>query len=178
MAIDKENMKKSRFPVWYWLTLPLVFILLSSFFLVFGTDQLAHSEFKKLLRASNVEKVWIADDVISEKLKPAGLEAILPAKKVEMLKRIADNRREFSTQKVEGPSLVSELEDAGVVFAAQPGSTRFPSLLFWVIPMLIALWLFSWFCPVSTLKTERCRLRCTAVCSDWRPPSHPAPWSG
>jgi cell division protease FtsH len=99
MGIDKDSVKGNQFPAWHWLALPIVLLLIQSLFLASGSDRLAYSEFKQLLKAGNVDEVRIGDDAITGTLKPEGLERILSPKKLDMLKRTDNNRRAFSTGK-------------------------------------------------------------------------------
>jgi cell division protease FtsH len=155
--IDKDNAqngmrkkngdRKKQIPFWYWMMIPVILLLAQSFFLArdIGTGQLDYSDFKQLLKAGKVEDLRITDSMIIGTLKPDGLEKLLPQKKLDMLKRTNDNRRQFSTVKVEDPALVAQLENAGVSFSAQPKSDWLAGVLSWTIPILIYIWLFNSF---------------------------------
>lgn len=136
----KDSAKNTRPPAWFWLAFVALLLLPQFLLLTMGTGQIPYSQFKHLLNAGNVEQVQIADDVITGTLKPEGLERHLTPKELDTLKHVAGNRREFSTQKVQDPSLVSELERAGVTFTGEPKNTWLSTVLWLVVPFLLYLW--------------------------------------
>jgi cell division protease FtsH len=141
METESNNPKKKpALPVWYWMLLPLV-VILWQLFAAGGGEPLAYSDFKHLLQAGKVAELRLSDTAISGTLKDEGLEKILPAQKVENLRRGPDNRRQFSVARIEDPGLVAELDKAGVAYSGQPKSEWLTILLSWGIPILFYFWL-------------------------------------
>ncbi|HEY8100314.1 MAG TPA: ATP-dependent zinc metalloprotease FtsH [Burkholderiaceae bacterium] len=143
MATDQKKQAPPRAPfAWYWLLLPLMVVFLQSVFEAQHTEQLAYSDFKKLLKAGNVEEVALSDDAIKGIIRINGVEKVLPKQQADALKRSGDEKRAFITARVNDPSLVGELEAANVHFAGQVKNEWLSNLLSWVLP--IALFFGFW----------------------------------
>ncbi|MGZ5802021.1 MAG: ATP-dependent zinc metalloprotease FtsH, partial [Burkholderiaceae bacterium] len=143
MATDQNKQAAPRIPLaWYWFLLPLMVLFIQSAFEAQHTEQLAYSDFKKLLKAGNVEEVALSDDAIKGFIRINGVEKVLPKQQADALKQSGDEKRAFIAARVNDPSLVGELEAANVHFAGQVKNEWFSSLLSWVLP--IALFFGFW----------------------------------
>jgi cell division protease FtsH len=88
--------------------------------------EIPYSEFQTLLEAGEVQEVLIGSDRIQGRLKEE-----------------RDGKSLFVTTRVE-PGLAAELERHGVTYAGRLESTFLPTLLSWVVPVLlfVGLWMF------------------------------------
>jgi cell division protease FtsH len=121
----------------------VVFLLFQSLTGILTTAPIAYSEFKQLLYAGKVNEVAISDTTVTGALKPGGLDRILRKEKAESLKCAPDGGCPFSTIRVSDPDLVADLEAQNVRFVGQPKSEWLGTLLAWMFPILILVWLWS-----------------------------------
>ena len=107
------------------------------------TETIAYSEFKQLLKAGAISDVSLGDEVITGSVTLQGLEKILPAKRLEQVKKSTADHR-FVTAAVPDPQLVPELEKAEVKFGSALRNRWLSNLLGWVMPALIfgLVWYF------------------------------------
>ncbi len=120
--------KKTQFNVGYVFIALLVILLFQSWWAASRqVEPIPYSEFEQLLKAGEVEEVYIGQNRIEGKLK----------------KPIADGRQRFVTTRVE-PGLAEHLGQYGVKFTGVIESTFWRDLLSWVLPVLFffAVWMF------------------------------------
>ena len=144
---DPNNSKVRQVPLWYWLLLPLMILLAQAVTEVQGTEPVAYSEFKRLLKAGKVEDLLLSNDAIKGTLQTDGLERILPQPRADALRRGGDarRRRDFVTVRVADPALTQQLEAAGVHYAGQVRNEWLGTALSWLIPLALIFWLSSYF---------------------------------
>ena len=133
-----------RFSIWYFVAAFFVLLAVENFLMGAITENLTYNEFKALLKAGKVTEVTIADKVITGRLKPEGLEGLLPPDKIKDVQRFGSGDQRFVVVRVDDRDLVPELEAAKVKFAGRLDSTWFTTLLSWVLPALIfvGIWMF------------------------------------
>ena len=97
--------------------------------------------------SGKIQDVMIGEQTIAGSVAVDSLEGILPAERVEALRRNAGKNAEgkhaFATVRVEDPQLVEALQAAGVRFAGRTENTFLRTLLSWVLPALIFIGLWS-----------------------------------
>src|SRR5687767_1589274 len=128
-----ERRKVPRRPagtMWYGLAFLFLLVLAQTYFLVPAGRQIPYSEFKSLVAQGKVAEATVGEQVIRGTLKPAGANAKPEA---------------FVTTRIEDPSLVGELEKAGVKFTGELMNRWLPELLSWIIPLLLLVALWSFF---------------------------------
>ncbi|MGZ8983595.1 MAG: ATP-dependent zinc metalloprotease FtsH [Methylotenera sp.] len=135
-------MEKQQFSIGYFLIAFLVIMAIQNFFLAPHAENLDYSEFKALLKAGKVENVAIGESSITGKLKTEGLEGLLPKEKRDELKRAGAYEHRFVTVRVDDPDIVKDLEAAKVRFAGQMESKLLSTLLSWILPAVI--FVFIW----------------------------------
>ena len=115
--------------MWYGLAFLLLLVLAQTYFLVPAGRQIPYSEFKSLVAQGKVAEATVGEQVIRGTLKPVGASA---------------TPEPFVTTRIEDPSLVGELEKAGVKYTGELMNRWLPELLSWIIPLvlLVALWSF------------------------------------
>jgi cell division protease FtsH len=134
--------KQRTFSVWYFVLALLLLMSVQSYLSAPHQENLAYSEFKALLYADKLEAVELGERVIQGTFTAAGLEGLLPRQTLDQLRRIGDERYRFVTARVEDPELVHELQAARIRFEGVPENRWLPTLLGWVVPLvlLFALW--------------------------------------
>jgi cell division protease FtsH len=110
--------------LWYGLAFLLLLGLAQMYYLAPGGRAIPYSEFKTLLKNGQVAEVTIGDQVVRGTLKSR------------------DDKRQFSTTRVEDPKLTEELEARSVKYTGELTNRWLPELLGWVVPLLlfVAVW--------------------------------------
>jgi len=139
------NLGNRQFSLWYFALAFLALVYLQDMFAARRhTETLAYSEFKELLRSGKVSDIVITDQTITGRLAASGLEGVLPAERLEAIRRLGGTEHYFVTVKVDDPTLVPDLEAAKARFAGKIESRFLSTILSWVVPILLffALWSF------------------------------------
>jgi cell division protease FtsH len=138
---DRDESTK-QIPFWYWLVIPAIFILTQVIIETQRTEPLAYSDFKHLLKAGKVDELFVSTDAISGTIRTDGLDKLLPKQKIDALKRTGEGRMKFYAVRINDPSLIDDLEAAGVRYQGQVKSEWLSALLSWVLPIALffALW--------------------------------------
>jgi cell division protease FtsH len=136
--------KLQKVSIGYVLATVLALLLIQSVFFQPHALNLSYSEFKALARKGKVSNVVLDRQTIAGTLPADGLEGLLPAEKLEELKRAGAGPHAFVTARVDDPGLVAELEAAGVKFTGRVENTWLSTLLSWILPALIfvGVWVF------------------------------------
>ena len=133
-----------RFSTWYFVAAFFVLLAVENFLMGAITENLTYNEFKTLLKAGKVTEVTLTDKIITGRLKPEGLDGLLPQEKIKDIQRFGGGDQRFVVVRVDDPQLVPELEAAKVKFAGRLENTWFTTLLSWILPALIfvGIWMF------------------------------------
>jgi cell division protease FtsH len=112
--------------LWYGLAFLLLLGLAQMYYLTPGGRSIRYSEFKTLLKTGQVAEVTIGEQVIRGTLNQG------------------DDKRQFTTTRVDDPKLTEELEAKGVKYNGELANRWLPELLGWIVPLLffIAIWGF------------------------------------
>ncbi len=139
MAIEK----KTHFSIWYFVGAMLILMAFQSYFLSDQVGQLPYNEFKKLLKANQLNDIVIYDEMISGKVKTGSLEGIVSPETAKLLGK-GKGERAFITARVQDPDLVKELEQGGVKFTGRIENKIVKFFTNWILPMLffILVWGF------------------------------------
>src|SRR5436190_1561695 len=118
--------------LWYGLAFLLVLGFAQLYFMTPPGKSIPYSEFKALVKDSQVADVTITEQVIRGTLKqpaPAGDPKA---------------STQFTTTRVEDPKLIEELEGKGVKYTGELANRWLADLLSWIIPAIffIAIWAF------------------------------------
>jgi cell division protease FtsH len=119
-------------PTAIWWVLGALFILAlgQAYLLTPGGRQISYSEFKNLVRTSQIAEVTVGETTIHGQLKKG---------------EGANGSTAFSTTRIEDPKLVEDLEAHGVKYSGEVVSRLWPELLSWVVPLLLLVALWSFF---------------------------------
>ena len=135
--------KKQVFSLWYVVLALVVLVTLQDFTGGNHTQTLTYSEFKQALAAGRVEDLILKDGLAAGRLNADGLEKILPAARVEALKKESGEHR-FVTVLLNDPGLIAQLDASKVRYAGVLESKWLGLLISWVAPTLIfvGIWYF------------------------------------
>lgn len=133
---------KHQFSIWYFLLVISLFVAIQSYLDNPYTENLAYSDFKKLVYAHQIDNLTITDDLIVGAVKLQGLEETLAPEKLEKLRSKNANEYYFKTVRLEDPKLVEELAAANIKFEKRKVNRWFGALLSWIMPavVIIAVW--------------------------------------
>jgi cell division protease FtsH len=118
--------------LWYGLAFLLLLGLAQMYYLAPGGRVIPYSEFKQLVRDSQVADVTIGDQTIRGTLKQP------PAND-------AKQSKEFTATRVEDPKLTEELEAHGVKYKGETVNRWLPDLLGWIIPLVFFIGIWGFF---------------------------------
>ena len=123
------------------LTVLGVFLIHTVFFAP-QSENLSYRDFKTLLKAGKVVDLFLGERTMTGRLTTDGLEGLLPQAKREELRKSGHGEHRFVTVKLDDPTLIPDLEAAGVQFQGQLESHWLGTLLSWIVPTLIfvAIW--------------------------------------
>jgi cell division protease FtsH len=108
----------------------MLLALVQTYFLVPAGRQIPYSEFKTLLKDGKVVEVFVGDQLIRGRLRPAD-----PSGQPEP----------FTTARIEDPALVAELTQAGTKYTGEIVNRWLPELLSWIFPLLLLVGVWSFF---------------------------------
>ena len=135
---------QQKFSVGYFLLTLLGLLLIQSVFFAPQSETLSYRDFKTLLKAGKVVDLLVGERTITGRLTTDGLAGLLPTEKIEALQKLGQGEHRFRTVKLDDPTLIPDLEAAGVQFQGQIESHWVGTLLSWVVPTLLflAIWGF------------------------------------
>lgn len=137
MQADKKGSPWSKNALW--LLIPLLLVLFQVIYTWSNSQQLAYSDFKRLLQANKLGELVISENIISGVMMLDGIERVLPQKSIAALKNKGQQETSFYTIRVTDPELVQQLEKTGVPFRGVEQSSWLSLVLAWVVPFLIFL---------------------------------------
>jgi cell division protease FtsH len=120
---------KTHFSIWYFLIAFLLFTYLQQYFLSRKVETIPYGQFKQALAEGNVSKLTIGPEnitgTLTEKEKKAG--------------------QQFTTIRVDDPSLVKELDEHKVDYSGRYESKFLSSILSWILPIgiMFLIWRFA-----------------------------------
>ena len=135
---------QQKFSIGYFLLTLLGLLLIQSVFFAPQSETLSYRDFKTLLKAGKVVDLLVGERTITGRLTTDGLAGLLPTEKIEALQKLGQGEHRFRTVKLDDPTLIPDLEAAGVQFQGQIESHWVGTLLSWVVPTLLflAIWGF------------------------------------
>ena len=131
-VIDGSKTPHGRFNIWFWVLALGVFLILQAIVAILRTEQLSYTEFLRLAEQGRIEQVQVSENYIQGTLLPE--------------EGVAEDQaatRPFITTRVDR-ELVEDLAELGIEVEGTIESNVIPTLLSWVIPVLlfVGLWFF------------------------------------
>ena len=133
---------QKKLSIGYFILTILGLLLIQSVFFAPQSENLSYRDFKTLLKAGKVIDLMVRERTITGRLTAEGLTELLPAAKSAALRKAGRGEPRFVTVKVDDPTLIPDLEAAGVQFQGRLESQWLSTLLSWVLPPLVfvAIW--------------------------------------
>ena len=141
------EIKQRRFSLWYFLAALVVIILIQNFLPSSHVQTISYSQFKSLIRKGMVSDVVVAEKTIRGNLEGEAVKEIVPAEKLKELEQAVREGKKghpFVVVRVEDPNLTAELEEAGIPFKGEVASEWLPTILSWVVPVVLFFLLWSY----------------------------------
>ena len=116
--------------------------LLQTVLFVPQSETLTYRDFKTLLQAGKIVELLVGERTITGRLNTEGLEGLLAQKRVASLQKGEQGTVRFTTVLLNDPTLIPELQAAGVQFQGKIENHWLGTLLSWILPALIfvAIW--------------------------------------
>jgi cell division protease FtsH len=135
---------QQKFSIGYCILTVLGLLLIHTVFSAPQSENLSYRDFKTLLKAGKVVDLTLRERTITGRLTTDGLEGLLPTEKMEALRKRGQGEQRFVTVQLDDPTLIPDLEAAGVPFQGRIESQWLGTLLSWIIPPLVfvAIWGF------------------------------------
>ena len=134
---------QQRYSIWYVLWVLAALLLVRSMFFAPHQETLSYSEFKSLLRRGKIVEAVVDQQSVRGTFTLDGLDSLLPAGRVAAVRRAGAGPHPFVTTRVDDPTLVAELDSAGVRFAGRAPNPWSSVLLGWVLPGIFFFWLWG-----------------------------------
>ncbi len=131
------NKQRQDFSIVYFIV-ALAIIFFAQYLLVTKqVETISYSQFKTLLHKAQITDVVVREKTISGAIKVEGLKEIYSADKARDLGESAKKPLPFVVVRVDDPRLTTELEEAGIPFKGETTSDWLPTILSWVVPIVI-----------------------------------------
>ena len=135
---------KQDFSIAYFMVALAMIFILQYALLTKQVETISYSQFKALVKKSQVAELVVRDKTINGSIKVDGLKEIFSPEKIKELGEGATKPLPFLVVRVEDQRLTAELEAAGVPFKGEVTSDWLPTVLSWVVPIILffVLWNF------------------------------------
>ena len=142
------NEKKFRpAPVWYFLAIISLVFLVQNLLGSRHVEIISYSQFKSLVKKDLINDLIIRETTVDGNLKGAAVKEIFsPEKLKDIAPEVIAGKKlfPFVTVRVEDPGLTAELEAAKVPFKGEVTNNWLPTLLSWVVPVVLFFLMWSY----------------------------------
>jgi cell division protease FtsH len=90
-----------------------------------------------------VTNLLVGHETITGEIKPDGVKRALSEERLKAIKYEGQKNVPFTTIRVEDPKLTEDLETAGITYRGEVSSTWLPTLLSWVVPVVLFFLVWS-----------------------------------
>ena len=134
--------RQQKFSIGYFILTILGLLLIQTVLFAPQSETLSYRDFKTLLKAGKVVDLTLGERTITGRFTTNGLEGLLPPEQIAALRKRGPGEQRFVTVQLADPTLLPDLQAAGVQFAGQIESHWLATLLSWIIPALVfvAIW--------------------------------------
>jgi cell division protease FtsH len=138
---------KQQISVGYFIVALILLFVLQSYLASPQAETIEYSQFKTLVKKDLVTDLTVGEKAIHGEMKPEGAKQILPPDRLKAWSStLKDSKKNlpFVTVRVEDRELASDLENAGIPFKGEVVNEWLPTLLSWVVPVVlfVLLWGF------------------------------------
>ena len=134
---------KQQFSFWYFFITLAVLLVLQTYLLAPRAEVVDYSMFKTLVNQKLVTKLLVGHETITGEIKPDGVKLALSEARLKEIKYEGQKNVPFTTIRVEDPKLTEDLETAGITYRGEVSSTWLPTLLSWVVPVVLFFLVWS-----------------------------------
>jgi cell division protease FtsH len=134
---------KQQFSLWYFFITLAMLLVLQTLLLTPHAERIDYSMFKTLVSQKLVTNLLVGHETITGEIKPDGVKRALSEERLKAIKYEGQKNVPFTTIRVEDPKLTEDLETAGITYRGEVSSTWLPTLLSWVVPVLLFFLLWS-----------------------------------
>ena len=139
--------RQQEFSIWYFVAALILILIIQNLLQSPHVESLNYSQFKALVKKGLVADLVIGEATIRGNLKSEALPEIFPPEKLKELGQDPKDAKKaypFVTVKVSDPDLTAELEEAGVSFRGEVSANWLPTILSWVVPVVLFLFLWNY----------------------------------
>ena len=137
-------MSKQLLPIWYFVVMILILVLMQTTFMSPTAESIPYNQFKSLLKDGRVTDLVVGDTTIRGQMGREGMAIVLPPERLGELDRDQRETFPFTVVKVDDPNLIAQLEEAGIPFRGEVTSNWLPTLLSWLVPVALFFVLWSY----------------------------------
>ena len=134
---------KQQFSFWYFFITLAVLLVLQTYLLAPRAEVVDYSMFKTLVNQKLVTNLLVGHETITGEIKPDGVKLALSEARLKEIKYEGQKNVPFTTIRVEDPKLTEDLETAGITYRGEVSSTWLPTLLSWVVPVVLFFLVWS-----------------------------------
>ena len=134
---------KQQFSIWYFFISLTTLLLIQTYLLAPRPEVISYSRFKALVKQNLVTDVAVGHEKISGNIKAEGVKQALPEERLKQIKHDGKSAVPFMTVRVEDPALSQDLEAVGISYRGEVTSTWLPTILSWVVPVVLFFLLWS-----------------------------------
>ncbi len=135
-------MKKKITFILYFIAAALLVILAHNYITGRPSQDISYSEFKKLLKEKNVERLIVYENRIEGELTDDGIKSLAMMRGIQPDNKSIENIQKehtFTTNRVEDPRLVDELDRLGVHYQSRSGYGWVMTVVSWIAPASILI---------------------------------------
>ncbi|OGP95791.1 MAG: cell division protein FtsH [Deltaproteobacteria bacterium RBG_16_55_12] len=139
--------RQQEFSIWYFVAALILILIIQNLLQSPHVESLNYSQFKALVKKGLVADLVIGEATIRGNLKSEALPEIFPPEKLKELGQDPKDAKKaypFVTVKVSDPDLTAELEEAGISFRGEVSANWLPTVLSWVVPVVLFLFLWNY----------------------------------
>lgn len=139
--------RQQEFSIWYFVAALILILIIQNLLQSPHVESLNYSQFKALVKKGLVADLVIGEATIRGNLKGEALSEIFPPEKLKELGQDPKDAKKaypFVTVKVSDPDLIAELEEAQVSFRGEVSANWLPTILSWVVPVVLFLFLWNY----------------------------------
>ncbi|HWP58443.1 MAG TPA: ATP-dependent zinc metalloprotease FtsH [Candidatus Acidoferrales bacterium] len=140
--------KRQRdFSIWYFVVAFFVILAIQHYWSGAQVETISYSEFKSLVKKKLVTDVVIGEQTIRGTIRGEGIKEVMEPDKLKALDEATREGKKgypFVVVRVQDPDLAEELEQAGIPFRGEIVSNWLPTLLSWVVPVVVFFLLWAY----------------------------------
>ncbi|MGE5853112.1 MAG: ATP-dependent zinc metalloprotease FtsH [Deltaproteobacteria bacterium] len=134
---------KQQFSLWYFFITLAMLLVLQTLLLTPHAERIDYSMFKTLVSQKLVTNLLVGHETITGEIKPDGVKRALSEERLKAIKYEGQKNVPFTTVRVEDPRLTQDLETGGISYRGEVSSTWLPTLLSWVVPVVLFFLVWS-----------------------------------